>query len=123
MRSTTIRGSAACHMKATLADHIEVTPGICGGRPCISGHRIRVQDIVAWHESQGQSPDEIVARFPQLSLADVHAALAFYFDHRDEIRQHMADDDAFAESLRSQTPSRLVTKLAGMDTARDSLSP
>jgi uncharacterized protein (DUF433 family) len=76
-------------MKATLADHIEVTPGICGGRPCISGHRIRVQDIVAWHESQGQSPDEIVARFPQLSLADVHAALAFYFDHiRDGFGQH-----------------------------------
>jgi len=49
--------------------HIEITPGICGGRPRIAGHRIRVQDIVRWTE-ESLSPDEIVVRFPQLSLAD-----------------------------------------------------
>ncbi|MEK7732296.1 MAG: DUF433 domain-containing protein, partial [Planctomycetota bacterium] len=33
--------------------HIEATPGVCGGRPRIAGHRIRVQDIAVWHESWG----------------------------------------------------------------------
>lgn len=30
--------------------HISKTPGVCGGRACIAGHRIRVMDIVAMHE-------------------------------------------------------------------------
>jgi hypothetical protein len=42
----------------TEKTHIEVTPGICGGRPRIAGHRIRVQDVVIWIE-QGQSEDQI----------------------------------------------------------------
>ena len=92
-------------MTPVIAEHIEVTPGICGGRPRIAGHRIRVQDVVAWHESQGLSPDEIVGRFPQLTLADVHAALAYYFDHRDEIREQMTQDRELAERLRTAEPS------------------
>ncbi|WP_333364954.1 DUF433 domain-containing protein [Microcoleus sp. herbarium14] len=35
---------------AVIKEHIEITPGICGGKPRIAGHRIRVQDIVVWHE-------------------------------------------------------------------------
>ena len=61
----------------SLDQRIERTPGVCGGKPRIAGHRIRVQDIAAWHEFQGMSPDQIVAGYPQLSLADVHAALAY----------------------------------------------
>jgi len=60
---------------------------VCGGRARIAGHRIRVQDIVLWTE-QGRSPDQIVAEFPRLSLADVYAALAYCHDHRDEIDRH-----------------------------------
>ena len=40
---------------------ITKTPGVCGGRACIAGHRIRVMDIVVWHEFRGYAPDEIVA--------------------------------------------------------------
>jgi uncharacterized protein (DUF433 family) len=54
-----------------LVKHIEKIPGVCGGRACIAGHRIRVQDIVAWHERRGYSPDEIVDLFPGITLADV----------------------------------------------------
>ena len=56
-------------------EHIEITAGVCGGKPRIAGHRIRVQDIYVWHELQGQTPEEIVADFPQLTLGDVHAAI------------------------------------------------
>ena len=110
-------------MKRTIFEHIEATPGVCGGRPRIAGHRIRVQDIVLWHECLGQSPDEIVARFPQLTLADVHAALTYYFDHRDEIRQQIEDDKTFAEELRVKTPSKLTDKLASQKASGDSVSP
>lgn len=43
-----------------LTQHIEVTPDVCGGKPRIAGHRIKVRDIVIWHERMGMSPDEIV---------------------------------------------------------------
>jgi uncharacterized protein (DUF433 family) len=47
-------------MENVIVQHITKTPGICGGRPCIAGHRIRVQDIVVWHQKRGYSADEIV---------------------------------------------------------------
>jgi uncharacterized protein (DUF433 family) len=72
-------------MPETLIQHITKTPGICGGRACIAGHRIRVLDIVVWHERRAYWPDEIVDMFRGITLADVYAALAYYFDHRDEI--------------------------------------
>jgi uncharacterized protein (DUF433 family) len=40
-----------------MGDHIEITPGVCGGKPRIEGTRIRVQDIYVWHEAQGPNLD------------------------------------------------------------------
>jgi uncharacterized protein (DUF433 family) len=45
-------------------EHIVITPGICGGKPT-AGHRIKVQDIVIWHERMGMSPDEIIYQHPR----------------------------------------------------------
>jgi uncharacterized protein (DUF433 family) len=84
----------------SLDQRIEITPGVCGGKPRITGHRIRVQDIVAWYEFQGMTPDEIVSGYPQLTLADVHAALGYYHTHREEIQRQMSEDEAFVEQLR-----------------------
>lgn len=103
-------------------EHIEVIPGVCGGKPRIAGTRIRVQDIYVWHELQGQSADEIVSNFPQLTLADVHAALSYYFDHRDEIQQQMKADDAFVEAMEQKYPSKLEEKLRARNAADPSLS-
>jgi uncharacterized protein (DUF433 family) len=95
-----------------LDAHIEITPGTCGGRPRIAGHRIRVQDVVVWYDRMGQSADEIVSRFPQLSLADVYAALAYYHDHRKEIDSQMEADEKFVEEMRRLYPSKLKAKFA-----------
>lgn len=38
-------------MEPVITEHIEITPGICGGRSRIAGHRLRVQDIVVWHDT------------------------------------------------------------------------
>jgi len=100
--------------------HIEVTPGVCGGRARIAGHRIRVQDIVLWTEC-GQSPDQIVADFPQLSLADVYAALAYYHDHREEIDQQVREDDEFVAQLKAQNGPGLLDRLRGSGARGDSL--
>jgi uncharacterized protein (DUF433 family) len=92
-------------------EHITKTPGLCGGRACIAGHRIRVMDIVLWHEEAGKSAAEIVATFPGISVADVYAALAYYYDHRAEIE---ADFEAHrrAAEFGERQPSKLKDALA-----------
>lgn len=90
-------------MYATLDSHIECTPGNCGGRPRIAGTRIRVQDIYVWHDLHGRTANDIVASFPQLTLGDVHAALAYAFDHRAELTAAMAEDERFIEELRRES--------------------
>lgn len=102
--------------------YIESTPGVCGGKPRIRGHRIRVQDIVVWHEDLGLSPDEIVARYPQITLAEVHAALSYYFDHAGAIRSAIRQDAAFSERLKERSPSKLALRLAGADADGNPLS-
>lgn len=81
-----------------------------GGKPRISGHRITVQDIAIWHERLGKSADEIAAEY-NLTLADIYAALAYYFDHRPEIDHAIEEGQAFVEALRQMTPSKLEQKL------------
>jgi uncharacterized protein (DUF433 family) len=78
--------------------HIELRPGLRSGRPFVAGHRVRVGDIALWNE-EGLSADEIVSRVPTISLADVHAALAYYFDHRAEIDRQIEEDDTFASEI------------------------
>lgn len=94
---------------ATAAEKVHITrsAGVCGGRPCVAGTRIQVQDVYIWHELQGQSPDQIITTFPHLTLADVYAALAYFWDHRDEILDQMRQDEALIEQARSEFPSKL----------------
>jgi hypothetical protein len=61
----------------------------------------------------GQSLEEIAGKY-QLPLAAVYAAMAFYYDHRQEIDQRTAQAEAFAEAGRLKQPSLLQEKLKGM---------
>ena len=72
-------------MQPVITSHIESVPGRCGGKPCIRGTRIRVWDIYVASEVRGEPPAEIIADYPTLSLAQVHAALAYYWDNREMI--------------------------------------
>ncbi len=80
--------------------HIELRSSIRGQRAFVAGHRVRVQDIVLWNE-EGLSADEIVARVPTISLADVHAALAYYYDHREAIDRQIQEDALFADKMEA----------------------
>lgn len=84
------------------------TPGTCGGRPRIQGHRIRVQDVVVWHERQKMSPEVIVLEYPGLTLDDVASALNYYQGHRAEIEDFLKADDDFAEKIDSDRSSVLI---------------
>lgn len=86
------------------------TPGTCGGRPRIAGRRITVQHIAIWHEMEGMSPEEIASEF-DLTLAQVHGALAYYFEHIQEIRKRIQEDEAYAEEQSRRTPSLVLRQL------------
>jgi len=93
----------------TLDQHIAVTPGVCGGRPRIAGHRITVEQVAIWHDRMGQSADEIATDY-DLELADVHAALAYYYDHREQIDGAIENSDKWIEELKRTTPSCVKQK-------------
>ena len=94
----------------TANQHIKITPGVCGGKPRIAGHRITVANIVIWHERLGKSADEIATDY-NLTLAGVYAALAYYFDHREAIDESIAESKALITSLRKRNVSQLAERL------------
>ena len=59
-----------------LLQRIISDPAVCGGKPCIRGHRIWVSLILDLLAS-GATIDEVVAEYPQLTVEDVRACLAF----------------------------------------------
>src|ERR1035441_4422655 len=68
-------------------------PDIRGGRPCIAGTGVSVRRIVQWHNT-GQIPEEVVQTFGgHLSLAHVHAALAYYYANQEEISRVLIVSD------------------------------
>jgi hypothetical protein len=69
------------------------------------------------------TPTEIVVSHPTISLADVHAALAYYYDHRSEIDADIVADEKFAAELEAKYPSRLQEKLRQQDAQDDPLPP
>ena len=96
--------------KKALDQRIESNSGILGGKPCIAGRRIAVEHIVVWHQRCGRSVDEIAGEY-DLDLADVHAALAYYFAHRAEIDRSLQSGEENVRERREQSSSLLEEKL------------
>lgn len=96
-------------MQNTLAHLIETTPGVCGSKPRIAGRRISVANIAIWHERMGLSADDIADQY-ELTLAQVHAALAYYWENREEIDQTIRADEEFVSGMRARATSKLSGK-------------
>ncbi len=108
----------------TISEFIGIRPGYCGGEPHVLGHRIKVRHVAVWHEQMGMSPAEIVATYPTITLAQVHAALDYYDQHRDELQEAIAEESRFVEDLKARSgPSLLQEKLRQRDAANDPLPP
>lgn len=91
-------------MKAdTSYTHISSDPTTCSGLPCIEGTRIRVIDIVALAR-RGRTPEEVLGSFEHLTLGQVHAALAYYHDHREEVDRQFDTERRRADEILREHP-------------------
>jgi uncharacterized protein (DUF433 family) len=79
--------------------NIEKVSDRCGGRAVIVGTRIRVSIILMCYRP-GMTVEEIVEHYPHLRPADVHDALAYAYDHPEEIEEDIASDDETAAQER-----------------------
>jgi uncharacterized protein (DUF433 family) len=71
--------------------HITKQPGVRGGRACIDATRIAAVDIAAVLEA-GKTPEMVCAVYPSLSLAQIHAAISYYYENGQAIEAELAED-------------------------------
>ncbi len=90
-------------MTSILYQHIAIDADVCSGLPRIVGTRVRVMDIVLLH-NRGRSPEEIIDSYEHLTLAQVHAALAYYYDHKVEVDAAFERDIALVDEFRKNHP-------------------
>ena len=88
-------------MSTQIATLLVSTPDVCGGRLRIDGTRITAHQIAVWYK-QGYSPEEVAEQYPQLTLAQVYAALAYYHANREEIEADLVAERLEAERLEKQ---------------------
>ena len=78
------------------------TPGTCGGRPRIAGTRITVENI-AIDSNAGMSPQQIIDERPHLTLAQIYAALTYYYANKKQIDAEIAAENAEWERLEADS--------------------
>jgi uncharacterized protein (DUF433 family) len=86
-------------MSKTDYRNIEKVPGICGGQAVIAGTRIRVC-IILGCTRMGMTIEEILQSYPHLRPSDVHDALAYAYEHPEEIEADIAFDNEAEAQLR-----------------------
>ena len=84
---------------------IDRDSAIRAGRPKVAGTGVTVMRIAAWYK-MGLTPEEIAAQYGHLSLAQVHAALAYYHANAEEIEADLAREEAFAEMVAPESDHR-----------------
>jgi uncharacterized protein (DUF433 family) len=65
--------------------YLSIDPNIRFGRPCISGTRISVFDVLSWL-ANGMSIDQIIEDFPELSTTQIQACLAYAADREHKLK-------------------------------------
>jgi uncharacterized protein (DUF433 family) len=91
--------------------HVAKTPGVCGGKARIEGTRIRVNNVVFLHR-EGASDDKIREAYPDLTPAQIHAALAYYYDNPEEIDAELLADENWAAEHEREKAEHLNRRAA-----------
>ena len=86
--------------------YIVKTPNICSGEPRIKDSRIKVEHIVYEYVHQQMSPRDIWEAHPHITLAQIHAALSYYYDHRREIDRNIIEGEDLAERMEKEQKAR-----------------
>jgi len=94
-----------------IRNYVKIVEGAGGPKARIAGHRIRVQDVVIWHEKLRMTADEIVYHSPTITMSDVYGALAYYWDNKEEIDRKISEDQAYYEEQKSKHRNLLEEKL------------
>lgn len=76
-------------------------PGLHGGRPCIAGTAVTVRRVAVLR-NMGETPEEIASDYGHLSLAQVHAALAYYYANKAEIDADLEAEEREYDTLAEQ---------------------
>jgi len=92
--------------------HISRDEKISGGKPVITGTRIRVSQIALEYERLGWSPDEIVDAHPHLTLSQVHAALSYYYENLPFFQKELMENKAALDEIRRLYPARTTPNAA-----------
>ena len=85
--------------------HIEFT---ADGTPYIAGTATKVQEVVLDFIAHGWSAAEIHRNHPHLSLAEIHSAFAYYYDHRAEIEAAIEDGLRQVTEIRASLPPSMI---------------
>jgi len=94
---------------ATTYAHIVVDDQ---GIPWIEGANTKVVELVAEVKAYGWSPEELAYQHPHLSLAQVHSALAYYWDHREEVDADLKRRQELVERIQQEVGEHpLVSRL------------
>jgi len=91
--------------------YISKNKKIRDGEPVIEGTGIRVLDIAIRHELMGMSPEDIIIALPHLTLSQVHAALSYYYDHKNEMDKKWKASIENVEELKRGHSSVLEKKI------------
>ena len=103
-------------LKKVITNHpfIVKKEDVCNGSPIIEGTRTRVIDIAIEYEVLGHSPDVIIDGHPYLTLTQVHDALSYYYENRDELDKKIEQDKEFIMQLKERFPSKM-SQVYGQD--------
>ena len=92
----------------TKYEHIEIDSK---GIPIIAGTTMKLVELVLNQVSYGWSPEELHFQFPYLSMGQIHSALAYYWDHQEELDQDIQRRLQKVDAIQqAQTPSSLQTR-------------
>lgn len=90
---------------------IIINPKIGGGSPTIKGTRTKVIDIAIRYELMGMSPDQIIEQFPHLTLAQIHDALSYYYEHKKNLDEDYQENQVLIEELKRLYPSGIAFRI------------
>ena len=91
--------------------HIVKEPDYCGGKAALDNTRVRVMNVVFLHK-QGKTEAEILETYPDLERVQVYAALAYYYDHPEEIEAELRADETAAGRYEQERAADLARRAA-----------
>ena len=94
-------------MTETLATRIQIDDE---GVAWIAGTKVKVIEVVLDKIAYGWSPEEIHFQHPHLSLAQIHAALGYYYDHKVEMDAQIQRSRQEVEKLGAQSGESPIRK-------------